>query len=104
MSMSDEDIALQERKAYIPVIGERVKLIGCYSEVMMHFGLAGKPIEVSLEQARMINGTIVPGRAVAQVYVDGKPFSSPILPSEAGFFYDNDTECWYCYPHTRSKS
>lgn len=102
MSMSDEDIALQERKAYVPAIGERIKVIGCHSEVMMHFGLAGKPVEVSLEQAGFINGDIVPGRAAAQVYKDGDPYSFPILPSEAGFYYDSTTHCWYCYPDTRS--
>jgi hypothetical protein len=34
-------------RAY-PDVNERVPVIGSYSEVMIHFGLAGKPIEVSL--------------------------------------------------------
>lgn len=76
--------------AYYPMIGERVKLIGCYSEIMMHFGLSGKPIEACLVPTRSAMSF------VAQIYKDGKPFSSPILTGEAGFY--RDEKGYYCYP------
>jgi hypothetical protein len=82
-----------------PDIDERMPVIGCSSEVMMHFGLAGEPIEVSLVQDRYINGEKVPvgeGRLVAQVWKDGREFSAPILTGEAGFYCDGDD--YYCYP------
>ena len=59
---------------------------------MMHFGLAGKPIEVRRWLGnRYMNGEPVEGEClgrlyVAQVYVDGRPFSAPILTGEAGFY------------------
>lgn len=95
MSMSDEDITIQEWSPYFPSVGEKVKVIGCWSEVMMHMRLADKPIEVAL----VPDG---PEHFAVQVYVSGERFSFPILPSEAGFYYDSTTHCWYCYPDTRS--
>jgi hypothetical protein len=86
-------------RAYLNV-GERVPVIGSDSEVMVHFGLPGKPIEVSLVRNTYINGAPVPegeGRQyVAQVWKDGRPFSAPILTSEAGF-YEYELG-YYCYP------
>jgi hypothetical protein len=89
-------------RAY-PDVDERVPVIGSCSEVMIHFGLAGKPIEVSLVRNTYINGQPVPegeGRQfVAQVWKDGKPFSAPILTSEAGFYEDELGH--YCYPDVK---
>ena len=86
-------------RAY-PDADERLPVTGSYSEVMIHFGLAGKPIEVSLVRNTYANGQPVPegeGRQyVAQVCKDGRPFSAPILTSEAGFYEDEDG--LYCYP------
>jgi len=86
-------------RAY-PEVDERVPVTGSYSEVMLHFGLTGKPIEVSLVRNTYINGRPVPeseGRPyVAQVWKDGTPFSAPILTSEAGFYEDETGQ--YCYP------
>jgi hypothetical protein len=83
-----------------PDVDERVPIAGSYSEVMIHFGLAGKPIEVSLVRNTYINGKPVlegEGRQyVAQVWKDGRPFSAPILTSEAGFYEDDLGH--YCYP------
>lgn len=70
-----------------PALGERVRVVGCYSEVMMHFGLAGRPVEVALVQGNYV---------MAQVYKDGVPFSGTILPGEAGFCRDGGG--WYVYP------
>ena len=69
-------------RAY-PDVSERVPVIGSYSEVMIHFGLAGKPIQVSLVRNTYLNGQPVPegeGRQyVAQVWKDGERFSAPII-------------------------
>lgn len=82
-----------------PDVGERIPVIGSYSEVMMHFRLAGQPIEVSLEYDRYMNGRIaVPRRFVAQVWLDGQIYSAPILPCEAGFYCeDYDKGIYYTY-------
>jgi hypothetical protein len=89
-------------RAY-PDADERVPVTGSYSEVMIHFGLAGKPIEVSLVRNTYIDGKPVPegeGRQyVAQVWKDGRPFSAPILTSEAGFYEDDLGP--YCYPDVK---
>jgi hypothetical protein len=83
-----------------PEAGERVPVIGCYSEVMMHFGLAGKPIEVALVRNTYINGKPVPPGGgyqwVCQVYKNGQPFSAPILTGEGGFYEDDEGH--YTYP------
>jgi hypothetical protein len=67
---------------------------------MIHFGLAGRAIEVSLIRNTYINGRPVhesEGRQyVAQVWKDGRPFSAPMLTSEAGFH--EDELGYYCYP------
>jgi hypothetical protein len=72
------------------VPGQRYAVEGCFSEVMMHFRLAGKPIEVSLEPSRYMNGELAPdGRMMGQVWVDGKQFSFPVTTGEAGFYQDD---------------
>lgn len=85
------------RTPYYPKIGERVPVTGCYSEVMMHFRLAGQPIEVALLPPQYLDGTpATTGYTMAQVYKDGRPFSSSILPGEAGFYQDEHG--YYTYP------
>jgi hypothetical protein len=83
-----------------PDSDERVPVIGSYSEVMIHFGLAGEPIEVSLVRNTYINGKPLPageGRQyVTQIWKDGRPFSAPILTGEAGFYEDELGH--HCYP------
>jgi hypothetical protein len=89
-------------RAY-PDVDERVPVIGSYSEVMIHFGLAGKPIEVSLVRNTYINDKPVPegeGRQyLTQVWKDGKPFSAPTLTGEAGFYEDELVH--YCSPDVK---
>jgi hypothetical protein len=86
-------------RAY-PDVSERVPVIGSYSEVMIHFGLAGKPIQVSLVRNTYLNGQPVPEgecrQYLAQVWKDGRPFSASILTSEARFYEDELGH--YCYP------
>jgi hypothetical protein len=87
-------------------VNERVPVIGSYSEVLIHFGLAGKPIEIWLVRNTYINGQPAPegeGRQyVAQVWKDGGPFSAPTLTGEAGFYED---ECGhYCYSDVKRLS
>ena len=90
---------MKHDKVY-PTIGERVRIVGCYSEVMMHFGLAGRPVEISLEhQTAWRDGEPYPLTEYApmcQVWKDGEPFSGPILPGEGGFL--RDAKGFYCYP------
>lgn len=78
-------------RVHMERLNERVPVIGNYSEVMMHFGLAGKPVEVALvlsdNYASVMPEPLDQGRPMCQVYVDGKPFSAPILPGEGGFYY-----------------
>ena len=80
-----------------PRVNERVPVIGNYSEVMMHFGLADKPIEIALKRTPSASGETI--CYSAQVYVDGVPFSSRITTGEAGFYCDDhDNGEYYCYP------
>jgi uncharacterized protein (DUF2267 family) len=60
--------------------GERVTTIGCYSEVLMHMGLAGRRIEVEL----------LPSLRAAQCYRDGRPAGGPVTTGEAGLHRDGD--------------
>ena len=76
-----------------PYPNERVPVLAVHSEVMCHFGLAGKLVEVALVRNKLMNGNPVPDdhdghKFVCQVYTDGKPFSAPILPGEGGFYCD----------------
>jgi hypothetical protein len=77
-----------------PAIGERVPVIGCYSEIMMHFGLAGRPCEVSLEyQVHWTDDGPVPRPdwgPGCQAWRDGEKFSGLILTSEGGFYRCSD--------------
>lgn len=68
--------------------GERINVIGSYSEVMCHFGLAGKPVQVELVRREYDGGATV--YYSAQVYKDGKPFSGTITYGEAGIYRDGD--------------
>jgi hypothetical protein len=77
-----------------PHVGERVPVIAPYSEVMLHFGLAGKPIEVSLEHS--YDSTGIRKHYWAQVWLHGRPFSSGITTGEAGF-YEAEPDEYYTY-------
>jgi hypothetical protein len=69
--------------------GERIPVIECSSEVMMHFGLADKPVDIELVASKTMNGDpVVPTYFVAQVYKDSQSFSFPILTGEVGFYED----------------
>jgi hypothetical protein len=80
-----------------PEIGERVPVRGCFSEVQMHIGTAGRDIEVALVPDTYISGKPVPldkGGPMCQVYVGGRPCSAPILPCEGGFYRDEDNRLY----------
>lgn len=64
--------------------GMKVLLEIPYSEVCMHMGVAGTVMGVELISARG-----------AQLIKDGRKFSAPILPSEAGLYHDEYG--YYCY-------
>jgi hypothetical protein len=77
-----------------PRPGERVPVRGCYSEAMIHYGLAGGQQEVALLPSRLINGSrATDGSMDCCVYVDGKP-DVEVRPCEGGFYYD---EGFYVY-------
>jgi hypothetical protein len=81
---------------YRPKLGERVPVVGCYSEAMMHLGVAGQPIQVALVEQKNLRGETIPGlRPMAQIYHGNRPYSFPVLPGEAGFY--EDEEGFYCY-------
>lgn len=66
--------------------GETVSTILPHSEVCIHMRVAGKRANVELLNERM-----------AQLYIDGRPFSAPITYGEAGI-YRNEDGTFYCYP------
>jgi hypothetical protein len=74
--------------------GQRVRVKGSYSEVMCHFGLAGKPVEIELVE------NSCDGRRyyMAQVWKDGKRFSGFVTYGEAGFYRDADDK-FYTYAY-----
>lgn len=61
-----------------------------YSEVCMHMRVAGYLALAELTAGRY--------PAVQLWTCNGRPFSMPILPGEAGFY--NDGSGWYVYPPT----
>ncbi len=85
-----------------PEVGEKVRVIGCYSECLMAFDLAGRPIEISLEYQVSYQDNKPYSRTdwplVGQCWKDGQKFSGPVLPSECGFYFDSEKEEFYCYP------
>lgn len=74
--------------------GERVRVIGNYSEIMTVFKLAGRPIEIELIQHQENSGNVYHS---AQIWKDKQPFSGPVTTSEAGFYYDSEKGQHYCY-------
>jgi hypothetical protein len=76
-------------KVYV-VPGQRVRIVGSYSEVCMHMGIAGKPCEIQLLQSQR-------GYYSAQLWRDGKEFSSPVTTGEAGFYFDSSNNQYYTY-------
>lgn len=68
-----------------------IRVIAPYSEVLMHMGIAGRPVEVYLIEQTNDNRTTYS----AQVIKDGHLFSSPITYGEAGFY--RDEQGFYTY-------
>lgn len=67
-------------KRYV-VPEERLTIIAPHSEVCMHMQVAGKPMLAML----------LPSRNAAQLFtLDGREFSAPVTPGEAGFYQDAD--------------
>jgi hypothetical protein len=74
--------------------GERINVIGNYSEASMHLRVAGKPIQIQLvASGQYAYGT----HYMAQIWVDGKEFSFPVTTGEAGFYYDSTRDSYYTY-------
>jgi hypothetical protein len=74
---------------------DAVRLIGCYSEVNMHMGVAGKPIIASIKEQ------VFDGRSYYSTrYIrDGREWSTVTL-GEGGFYQEDtaDGPRFYCYP------
>lgn len=69
-------------------IGEIVRIEIAFSEVCMHMHVAGEVMNVRLQ------GEQYP---CAQLLLDdGREFSAPITPGEAGFYSEGGR--YYCYP------
>src|SRR5262245_52843141 len=75
---------------------EIVRLELPHSEVCMHMQIAGKVMDVKLVQS-------APGAwPMAQLLTpEGLEYSAAITVGEAGFYYENDTKQFYCYPRER---
>jgi hypothetical protein len=65
--------------------GQKARTVGCYSEVMMHMGLAGRPVDVELLQHVYQDGHV---HHYAQVYRDGQPAGGAVTTGEAGIYTD----------------
>lgn len=72
--------------------GERVPVIGPYSEVMCHMGLAGRPADIEFLECRFGDRTY----HSAQVYRDSNMAGAPVTCGEAGIYFDEDGKP-YCY-------
>lgn len=66
--------------------GKRYLLPMPASEVMIYMGLVDELMEVEL----------LPSGGV-QLFKDGKPYSLPVLPGEAGMYDDHTTGQYYAY-------
>jgi hypothetical protein len=78
---------MTEKRFVVP--GEKVRLELPYSEVCMHMQVAGKVRDVEFR------GTC------AQIFDDdGREYSAPISPGEAGFMCE-ESGGYYCYPDWR---
>lgn len=96
-AVRDATATAQESKLPVPPPvkyaqpGETVTLELPWSEVCMSMHVAGRTAQVRLEPCDDH------GRCVAQIFDDnGRPFSFPVLPGEAGFY--RNTDGWYYYP------
>jgi hypothetical protein len=63
-------------RAY-PEVGERVPVIGGWSEAMCHLRLADKPIEVQVVCRERQICRSLPSYPMAQLWVDGEEYSFP---------------------------
>ena len=74
--------------------GETVTLELPWSEVCMSMRVAGRTAQVRLEPVDDRDN------CVAQIFdAEGRPFSFPVLPGEAGIM--RNTDGWYYYPPVR---
>lgn len=90
------------KQKYYPLLNERVPVVGCSSEVLMHFGLADKPIEIALVRSKLANGVITP-MVMSQVYSNGRAFSAPVTTGEGGFYQDLDGYYYTYLDRTRAQ-
>ena len=75
--------------------GETVRMELPYSEVCMHMQVAGCVMGVRLQVSDR-------GYASAQLLRDdGKEYSAPITPGEAGFYFEDGR--YYCYATPEAK-
>lgn len=68
-------------------LGERYKILLPCSEVCMAMGVANRRMTVVLQRTEWGHQ--------AQLYEGGSVFSSPILPGEAGIYYDGRDFYYY---------
>jgi hypothetical protein len=80
---------IREIRRYVDP-GETVSMELAHSEVCMYMQVAGKRMDVRLQGEGW--------RASAQILTaSGGDFSIPILPGEAGFYFDRETGRHYFY-------
>jgi hypothetical protein len=79
-----------------PEVGERVPVIGCYSEASMHLGVSDKPIEIQLVYSLTLNGTPT-NYVMCQIWKDRREYSFPVTTGEGGFYSDYTRARYYTY-------
>jgi hypothetical protein len=76
--------------------GETVTMPIAYSEVAVHLRVAGKARPVTLQAVTPAGDLPKPVRCLAQLLDEnGKPYSFPVLPGEAGFYHDDGGYYFY---------
>ena len=74
---------------FYPLPGDVVRIEIAFSEAAMHMQVAGRVMNVRFQSPH--------GYPNAQLLLeDGREYSAPITPGEAGFYCDNDGR-YYCY-------
>jgi hypothetical protein len=90
VTLADDTLRPPLRVDFAP--GDRHAVTLPYSEVCIHMRVAGRTAEVELSR----NGR------QAQIFMDGQPFSTPVLPGEAGLLEANGQR--YGYLHQAAAS
>jgi hypothetical protein len=83
-----EDLTMHPKQRFVE-FGETVTLYMPFSEVCMFMRIAGEAMQVRLQAPH--------GYANAQLFRNGREFSFPITPGEAGFYFE-EGRGYYCYP------